>query len=117
MTMQALDQILELTETVEQHVERGEWAEASALDAERCRLLEELFRGPASSGDLATYREVLQNLLMRNRRTVRQVESRKLKLVAASGELGKAASAMNAYQRNARPDNLVYLREPRVNES
>lgn len=110
--MQALDQILALTETVEHHVERGEWAEAGALDAERCRLLAELFADPASAADLAAYREVLQNLLVRNRQTIQRVQAQQQQLARESAALSRAGGAVRAYRRNTGADNLLYLREP-----
>ena len=116
--MPTLDQILALTETVEQHVERGEWTEAGALDAERCRLLAELFADRASAADLAAYREVLQQLLVRNRQTIQRVQAHQKQLARDSAELQRATDAMSAYRRNTDtgPDNLVYLRKATVNE-
>jgi hypothetical protein len=114
--MQALDQILALTETVEQHVERGEWLQAGALDAERCRLLAELFARPGATTDLAAYRDVLQELVMRNRQTIQRVQERKRELEATAALAGRSGNAMQAYGRNAAPANLVYLREPQVTE-
>jgi hypothetical protein len=114
--MQALDQILALTETVEQHVERGEWLEAGALDAERCRLLAELFARPGSAADLAAYRDVLQELVVRNRQTIQRVQEQKRQLESAAALAGRSGNAMQAYGRNTAPGNLVYLREPQVTE-
>lgn len=109
--MPTLDQIIELTETVEQHVERGEWTEAGALDAERCRLLAELFADPASAVDLAAYREILQQLLVRNRQTIQRIEDQKQQLAGAAAELDRGTGAVRAYRRNTGPGNLIYLRE------
>jgi hypothetical protein len=114
--MQALDRILALTETVEQRVERGEWAEAGALDAERCRLLAELFADPRSAADLAACRDVFEQLLIRNRRTIQRVQECQHQLMQSGAALQRAGSAVRAYHRNAAPDNLVFLRDARVNE-
>jgi hypothetical protein len=114
--MQSLDRILALTETVEQHVERGEWAEAGALDAERCRLLAELFADPHSAADLAAYRDVFEQLLIRNRQTVQRVQEFQQQLMRSSSALQRAGGAVRAYRRNAGPGNLVYLRDAMVNE-
>ncbi len=111
--MQSLDDILALTESVEQHVERGDWAAAGALDAERCRRLEALFADPAARGDLAAWRRVLQDLLLRNQQTIQRVQARQRELARASATLGQAHGAVRAYQRNTGPDNLVYLPAPR----
>lgn len=115
--MQALDHILALTEQVEHHVERGEWSEAGALDAERCRLLAELFADPESAADLAAYREVLQQLLVRNQQTIQRVNAHKQQLTQESSRWRRASGAVRAYRRNTGPGKLVYLREPEVNES
>lgn len=111
--MQALDDILALTETVEQHVERGEWAEAGTLDAERCRRLEALFADPRSRADLAAYRDVLQALLLRNRQAIQRVQAEQRRLAQASAALGHARSAVRAYRHNTGTGNLVHLRQPR----
>lgn len=115
--MQGLDHIMALTEQVEHHVERGEWAEAGALDAERCRLLADLFADPDSAADLAAYREVLQQLLVRNQQTIQRVNAQKQQLSRETSRWRQASGAARAYSRNAGPGNLVYLREPEANES
>ena len=114
--MQALDRILSLTEQVEHHVERGEWAEAGALDADRCRLLAELFADPESAADLAAYREAVEQLLMRNQQTIERVAARREQLSRESSSWQGASRAVRAYRRNSGPGNLVYLADPEVNE-
>jgi hypothetical protein len=114
--MQALDDIVALTETVERHVERGEWAEAGALDAERCRLLAELFADPSSASDLAAYRAVLQDLLLRNQQTIQRVQALRDQMAEASAKLAHAGGVVRAYERNTGPGNLVFLRDARVDE-
>jgi hypothetical protein len=113
---QAIDRILALTETVEQHVERGEWAEAGMLDAERCRLLTELFADPHSAADLAAYRDILEQLLIRNRQTIQRVQDCQQQLVRSTSALQRAGGAMRAYRKNTGTGNLVYLRNAMVNE-
>jgi hypothetical protein len=115
--MRGLDRIMALTESVERHVERGEWAEAGTLDAERCRLLAELFADPTSARDLAAYRDVLRELLARNQRTIERVAGRRRELAAESAEARRATGAVHAYRRAAGPGNLVYLREPQGSET
>lgn len=112
---QALDHILALTETVEQHVERGEWAEAGALDAERCRLLAEIFADPRSAADLTAYRDVVEQLLIRNRQTIQRVQECQQQLAQTSSALQHAGNAMRAYRTNSAPANLVFLRNAMVN--
>jgi hypothetical protein len=115
--MQALDRILALTETVEHHVERGEWTEAGTLDAERCRLLADLFADPDSAADRAAYREILQQLLVRNAQTIQRVRERQRALVLESGEARAAGCALRAYRTNGvGADNLVYLHPTAVND-
>ncbi len=109
--MEALDQIVTLTESVEQHVERGEWAEAGALDAERCRLLAELFTDPSSARDLAACRALLQELLLRNQQTVQRIQAQRDQLAQASADLTRADGAVRAYRRHTGRSNLVYLRD------
>ena len=115
--MQALNEILALTETVERHVERGEWAEAGALDAERCRLLAQLFADPVAAADPAACRELLQGLLMRNQQTIQRVQAQKLRLARESAQLDRAESAVRAYGRNTGAGNMVHLRDVTVNGS
>jgi hypothetical protein len=104
--MSTLDRILELTTAVERHVDRGAWAEAGALDAERRRLLEEL----CSAGPAGSFRDVLQELLARNRQTVQQVEARQQETADVLGQLNTARDAMRDYQRNSAHSHLGRLR-------
>jgi hypothetical protein len=105
-----LDKILEITETVEQFVERGAWAEASVLDQERRRLLMELLND--STGEARRHHEeALRNLLERtNRMLTRAHEMRSTTLAAASQELNSNPEAIKAYGKNIADDNLVYFR-------
>lgn len=107
--MNALDRILALTTAVEQHVDRGAWAEAGTLDAERRRLLTELCNG----GPPADFREVLQELLTRTELTVRELETRKQATADTLGQLNMARGAVRDYERNSAHGNLVYLRTAR----
>jgi hypothetical protein len=111
--MHALDQILLLTETVEGHVERGEWAEAGALDAERCRLLAGLFSDPPPAVDLAACRELLRDLLARNHQTIQRLQGERQRLQADAARSGKA---MRAYDRNAAGAPVARLRVVEVNQ-
>jgi hypothetical protein len=107
--MNALDRILALTTAVEQHVDRGAWAEAGALDAERRRLLAEL----CDSGPSASFRDVLQDLLARTQNTVRELETRKQETADTLGQLNMARGPVRDYERNSAHGNLVYLRSAR----
>lgn len=110
--MQALDEIIALTESVERHVERGEWAEAGTIDAERCHRLAELFADPASAADLAAYRGVLQELLLRNQQTIQRVAARRDELSRTSAALARANGAVRAYRSNSQRGNVIALRDP-----
>lgn len=108
--MKILDRIMEITETVEQFVERGAWAEAGILDEERRRLLQDLVTG--DSGDsIAEYREFLQALLRRNEGTVQRLGERRRKtLAAAAGAINAGRSVARAYGENNRPNTPVRMR-------
>lgn len=109
--MQALDEIITLTDAVESHVEHGDWAGAGALDARRCALLATLFDDPAAAGTLAAHRSVLQDLLLRNQRTLQRVHLCQEQLTRASAALTQAHGALRAYTRAGGTDNSVYLRD------
>lgn len=108
--MQALEEIFALTDAVELHVERGEWTEAGALDAERCRLLAGLLADPAGVTDRAALREVLQSLLMRNQQTTARVQARQQALAQSTAALDLAPIAVRAYERNTATGTRIYLR-------
>lgn len=96
--MNRLDRILELTGQVEAEVERGDWLQASRLDAERHRLLSELLanNGVRKLGDQA--RQLLRDVLARNQRTVHAVETQRYELASASRRLAEAVKAVRRYR-------------------
>ncbi|MCK6371448.1 MAG: hypothetical protein L6Q83_09025 [Gammaproteobacteria bacterium] len=114
--MQALDEIVALTESVERHVERGEWAEAGSLDSERRQRLAELFADADSAADLAAYRDILQELLLRNQQTIQRVAAQRADLSRATAALMHASGAVRAYRSNTHEGNVVQLRAPRVTQ-
>lgn len=108
--MKTLDRIMEITEAVEQFVERGAWAEAGILDEERRRLLAELLHGDCRETP-EEYREFLQGLLKRNEDTVQRVaEYRRTLLASAAGELNAGRSVARAYGENGPAQAPVRLR-------
>ncbi|QOJ30999.1 MAG: flagellar protein FliT [Gammaproteobacteria bacterium] len=111
--MHGLDQILLLTEAVEQHVERGEWAEAGALDDERRRLLAGLCGDGAPASGLPACRELLRELLSRNDQTIQRVQAERQRLQADAARSGKA---MRAYDRNAAGTSVSRLRTVEVKQ-
>lgn len=96
--MDSLDRILELTERVETEVDRGDWLQASQLDAERHRLLSELLanNGVSKLGDQA--RQLLRDVLARNQRTVHAIETQRYELASASKRLADASKAVRRYR-------------------
>jgi hypothetical protein len=108
--MKTLDRIMEITESVEQFVERGAWAEAGILDEERRRLLQELLNGE-SDESLDEYREFLPALLKRNEATVQRLSQRRREmLAAAAGEINAGRSVARAYGDNDPSKAPVRLR-------
>lgn len=97
--MQAIEEILALTNEVEARVAGGDWTGAGALDARRCTLLAALFADPVSAGTLAAHRSLLQDLLLRNQRTLLQVRLCQEQLTRASSALTRAHGALRAYTR------------------
>jgi len=103
--MKQIDQILALTEQVQQQVADGRWAEARALEKDRLALLTELF----ARDDIATFgqecEQLARDLLARNARMIETVQVRRGDLHEATRRVNAAASAVSAYRRNepARP--------------
>jgi plasmid stability protein len=101
--MDALERILELTRRVEEHVDRGAWLEAGAIDAER----RELLNAVLSANDIrqldAAARQTLREVLARNQQTVEKVQAQQTELGRASARLNQVPGAMRAYRANASP--------------
>lgn len=112
--MQAIEEILALTDEVEARVAGGDWAGAGALDARRCALLTALFVDPVSGGTLAAHRSLLQDLLLRNQRTLQQVRLCQEQLTRASSALTRAHGALRAYARGGAADNSPSLHDSRM---
>lgn len=112
--MQAIDEILALTDEVEERVACGDWTGAGALDARRCALLAALFADPVSAGMLAAHRGLLQDLLLRNQRTLQQVRLCQEQLTRASSTLTRAHGALRAYARGSTTDTSPSLHDSRM---
>ncbi len=119
--MVSLEKILELTEAVEQHVERGEWSEAGRLDGERCQLLAELLADDSPARSQPGLRAAVEQLLLRNRLTVARAETRRAELMDESARFERHARAAHSYRRNtgsgAQIGTLALLRTPQVDKS
>ncbi len=109
--MQRLDEILAITTAVEQHLERGEWAQAGVLDAERRQLLEQWFTDPAAAADLAASQDVLRGVLHRNEQAIGRLQSERQRLQAVAA-LGNRA--IRAYGHNASGDHVAWLQPAEV---
>lgn len=112
--MQAIEEILALTDEVEERVACGDWTGAGTLDARRCALLAALFADPDSAGTLAAHRSLLQDLLVRNQRTLQQVRHCQEQLTRASSALTRAHGALRAYGRDAAADISHSLHDSRM---
>jgi hypothetical protein len=87
--------LLSLTDRVERLVGEGNWIEASAVEAERQRLLEQYVE--QSSGD----KQGLRLLLERNLRTLETAEGQRAELSNKSSLLTQRRRALEAYVAHA----------------
>ncbi len=110
--MSSLEKILELTDAVEQHVERGEWAEASRIDGERCELLAVLLADGNPARGLHGVRAALEQILLRNRLTVARAEAQREELGKEAALFERNARAMRSYDRNTATGSVAFLRHP-----
>lgn len=99
--MDQIDRILALTDRVQQCVDKGHWAEANALEAERLAMLTELF----ARDDIGSYGPACENLardlLARNRGMIRTLGIQRQRLNETSRQLNAAPRAIHAYRTNA----------------
>ena len=95
-----IDQVLALTEEVQQFVENGRWADASTLETERLTLLTELF----ARDDIAVlgpdYERLARELLSRNSVMIDTLRTQRGQLNQASQRLNAAPRAVDAYRSN-----------------
>ncbi len=98
--MGQIDQILTLTDQVQQYVDDGRWAEARALEKDRLALLTELF----SRDDVAAIgpecEQLARDLLARNAQMAETIQARRGDLQATTRRVTAAAGAVSAYSRN-----------------
>ena len=102
--MQQIDDILALTEAVQEHIDAGRWAEAGVLERQRLDLLKTLF----ADGGLAELGEegekLARDLLSRTAGMTVEVNQRKGDLQEKTRQVNAAAKAVNAYRRNVPVD-------------
>jgi hypothetical protein len=101
--MTALDQILALTDAIEDRVNAGDWAGATGLDAERRHLLHDLFAADPQAARDSRTRAVLEQLRARNDAAVGSLTAARQALAAAARQLTSAPGAVRAYERNTAP--------------
>jgi hypothetical protein len=96
-----VDRILALTDQVQQFVDRGHWADASELEAERLALLTDLFARD-DVAELGRQRvQLARDLLARNGLMIDALRHQRGRLTDASRRLTAAPRAVSAYRANA----------------
>ena len=98
--MQQIDEILALTDQVQQYIDDGRWAEAGLLDKERLALLTELFGRDDIASIGPECEQLVRDLLARNARMTVTVRVRRGDLHEATRRVNTAAGAVSAYRRN-----------------
>lgn len=101
--MTTLDQIMALTDAIEDRVNAGDWAGATGLDAERRHLLCDLFEADPQAARDGGVRAVLEQLRARNEAAVVSLTAARQALAAAARQLTAAPGAVRAYERNTAP--------------
>lgn len=101
--MTALDEIMALTDAIEERVNAGDWAGATGLDAERRQLLGGLFEADPLAARDSGVRAVLEQLRARNEAAVASLSVARQALTAAARQLQAAPVAVRAYERNTGP--------------
>ena len=101
--MEQIDQILALTDRVQQCVDKGHWTEANALEAERLAMLTELF----ARDDIGSFGPACENLardlLTRNSGMIQTLGMQRERLNETTRKLNAAPRAIHAYRTNAQP--------------
>ena len=95
--MNKIDQILELTTRVEDRIDDGDWAEAAALDNQRCEVIGTYLNEVGDGPGRAAAAHMLRELLARNELAMRKVQVMRELIVEQSSELRAADGAVKAY--------------------
>ncbi len=98
--MALIDQILELTEQVQQFVDDGRWADASSLETKRLVLLTELFSGDDIADLSPQHAQLAHDLLTRNARMIQTLRTQRVQLNETTRRLNAAPRAVDAYRNN-----------------
>ena len=98
--MQQIDEILALTDQVQQYIDDGRWAEAGLLEKKRMQLLSQLF----ARDDLAAIgpdcEQLVRDLLARNASMAETVMASRGHLEETTRRINTATEAVGAYRRN-----------------
>lgn len=98
--MQQIDEILALTDQVQQFIDDGRWAEAGLLEKKRMQLLSQLF----ARDDLAAIgpdcEQLVRDLLARNANMAETVMASRGNLEKTTQRINAATKAVGAYRRN-----------------
>lgn len=112
--MDPVDQILALTDQVQQYIDEGRWAEAGALEKERLALLTVFFQCDTGES-LGPQREQLaRDLLTSNVQMTEMVKEHRGHLRETARRVVIASSAVSAYRRNGSPSQRDQIRWPSV---
>ena len=98
--MQQIDDILALTDQVQQCVDEGRWVEARALEKDRLALLTDLFAGDDVATNGPECQKLARDLLARNARMTETVRVHRGDLDETTRRVNLAAGAVSAYRRN-----------------
>lgn len=94
----SLERLLELTDTVQEAINAGDWQNAAVAEIERRAMLETyLEQERANNGDLAHLAEALAGLQTRSHRLIGELAHHRRRLEQKVCELGRGRRAVNAY--------------------
>ncbi len=112
--MQQIDEILALTDQVQQFVDDGCWAEANALETQRLALLAELFAREDIAAFSPACEALARDLLARNAGMPQALEGQRNRLNDATRRLKSAPQAIHAYRSNRADDRWAPERKSAV---
>jgi hypothetical protein len=95
--MQMLDEILELTASVESAIEEGDWLAAGDFDRRRQELLRTLLGGRNAAELDSDTRDALKQVLARNQASVARLAGERGELIGTRQRLRRGAVAVRAY--------------------
>lgn len=94
----SLERLLELTDTVQEAINAGDWQNAAVAEVERRAMLEAFLEHErASNGDIAHLSEELAGLQSRSNRLIGELSHHRRRLEQKACELSRGRRAVNAY--------------------